>query len=354
MKKFSICLIAALLLCGSFSGCGEEPDPGPDPGPGPNGNVGEEFTERELIFDSNFEKGLKVSGLNSHAFAYTWWRYAGKDEPVWSLGQYCDLSVTRDNYDSSKNDLSLGDEDFGIESKGIEGKDGDRFTLTNQSGSKWIAVDPAKGEVELRADTSKEYIDGTTGAVVPRANGEDWVHMILQQNCSEVRLSEAESFTMTLDFTLNESELYNAQGGTSQFQWIFSVHDKTHSVAPNAEYFWFNVTLYDARYEIFPGTSSIDGGKADSTGKYIYAPTGEELFGESGGKVEIGKKYHVSLDLKAHMQRALEEAKKLGAMKNSSWEDLTVNSFNIGWEVTDVSKVSVTLGGLSLKVKEKK
>ncbi len=339
-------MMAMLLV--SFSGCEEwfsstTTTTTPDNEP--------KLVERELLFDRNFVEGIKISNLNSHQVGYTWWKYgeASGDEPFWSLGQYCDLSATRPNYDSTKNDLSLGNELFDIPAYGITGQDGDYYTLTNQSGSKFMSVNTKTGEYNLNVDTTKEYIDQATGDPVIRKNGEDWVHMIIQQTPGVVYLNEVESFIMELDFTVTENIEYDNSIGAAQFQWIFSIHDKASTLK---EYMWFNVTLFDNRYEVFPGTQMIDSGKADSTGMFIYAPTGEELFPETGGRVEIGRTYHVKLDLKAYMKAAFELAQSKGALPNSKWEDMAINGFNIGWEVSNLSKVGVKIENMSLRVVE--
>lgn len=339
MKKIAL-FLAIIMLLAILPGC-EILFPG----------NGKDPVERELLFDKNFEQGIKISSLNSHQVGYTWWKYgdAESEEPFWSLGQYCDLSTTRKNYDSSKNDLSLGNELFEIPAYGIAGQDGDYFTLTNESGSKFISVNPNTGEFNLNVDTSKEYINQETNKTVIRKNGEDWVHMIIQQTPGVVYLDQVESFIMELDFTITENIEYDNSIGASQFQWIFSVHDKASVLG---DYMWFNVTLFDNRYEVFPGTQLYDGGKADSTGKFIYAPTGKELFPESGGKVEVGKTYHVRIDLKKYMKDAFDLAKSKGALAQSEWENMAVNGFNIGWEVSNLAKVGVKIANMSLKVVE--
>lgn len=311
-----------------------------------------ELVEKELLFDKNFEEGIKISNLNSHQVGYTWWKYGDADtsaEPYWSLGQYCDLSTTRANYDATKNDLSLGNELFDIPAYGITGIDGDYFTLTNVSGSKFMSVNTKTGEYNLCIDTTKEYVDQETGDPVIRGNGEDWVHMIIQQTPGVVYLDQVEAFIMALDFTVTENIEYNNSIGASQFQWIFSIHDKASTLG---DYMWFNVTLFDNRYEVFPGTKLYDGGKADATGKFIYAPSGNDLFPESGGKVDVGVTYHVKLDLKQYMKEAFELAKSQGALTESRWEDMAVNGFNIGWEVSNLAKVGVKIENMSLRVIE--
>ena len=345
MKRAALLLSMLFMLVG-FSGCGSQnvdKDPPDDDSDLP------QVQETQLLLDSKFAQGISVSALESQEVSYTWWKYGSASdsvEPFWTLGQYCNLAKSRNNYDSGLNDLSLGT--IFEDPKGIVGQDGAFYTLTNQSGSKEIKVDPSAGKVVLNVDTREEYVDQQTGNIVPRKDGEDWVHMILQQNHPTVYLAQVDSFVMKLDFTLDTCETYDNSIGAAQFQWIFTVHDKT---SPIGDYFWFNVTLFDNRYEVFPGTQMYDGGKADSTGKFIYAPTGEELFGESGGRVETGKTYHVELDLKEYMKNAFEIAQSLDAMSESRWEDLTVSGFNIGWEVSNVSNVGVTIESMSLATK---
>lgn len=342
MKKTAL-ILAIVMLLSMLSSC-DLIFPSVTPGPDQS-----KLVEKELLFDKNFELGIKVSALNSHQVGYTWWKYgeSGGDEPFWSLGQYCDLSTTRANYDSTKNDLSLGNELFDIPAYGIQGEDGDYFTLTNESGSKFISVNTKTGEYNLNVDTTKEYVDQQTGKPVVRKNGEDWVHMIIQQTPGVVYLDQVEAFIMELDFTITENIEYDNSIGAAQFQWIFTVHDKASVLG---DYMWFNVTLFDNRYEVFPGTQLYDGGKADSTGKFIYAPKGNELFPDDGGKVEIGKTYHVRLDLKEYMKEAFDLAKSKGALSESEWKDMAVNGFNIGWEVSNLSKVGVKIENMSLKV----
>ena len=355
MKKIAF-LLAIVMLVTSLSACSyifpdEQPGQTGQPGQNETPDNGSKLVEKDILFDKNFANGIKVSSLNSHQVGYTWWQYGATDvsEPFWSLGQYGDLSTTRANYDSTKNDLSLGNELFEIPAYGIQGQDGDYYTLTNASGSKYISVNTKTGECNLNIDTTKEYINQQTGDPVVRKNGEDWVHMIIQQTPGVVYLDQVESFIMELDFTITENIEYDNSIGASQFQWVFTVHDKASVLG---DYMWFNVTLFDNRFEIFPGTQLYDGGKADATGKFIYAPKGDELFPETGGKVEVGKTYHVRIDLKEYMKAAFDLAQSKGALAQSEWENMAVNGFNIGWEVSNLAKVGVKIENMSLRVVE--
>lgn len=319
---------------------------------------GDKNEYREILNDPTFKKGFNVSNLKSGSVGGTWWKYSStadtSEQPAWDLAQYCDLSATRFRldgegnelwrYNSEVNDLSLAT--MFEEGKGIEGKEGNYFTLTNVSGSKKVLCNPNDGSIVLNVDTSKEYL-GENGKILPRSNGEDWVHIVLGQSVGNINVSECSEIRVQMEFSLDKDELISSVGGASQFQWIFSVKDLNSAIG---DYFWFNITLYDNRYAEtgFPGTSLFDGGKADSTGKYIYAPTGEQVFGE---KMQYQKKYTIDLDIRPLLEQAFNSAKEKGALKESSFESMVLNSMNLGWEVTNVSAVQVSMANLGLKVK---
>lgn len=349
MKRISCCILSALLCICFLCACTEGNSFSP-------GNTG-----REVLMDSLFEKGIAISNLKSHDVATTQWKYSGNvaasESAVWSLGQYCDLSATRFRldehgveqwrYDSTVNDLSLGtifddvDDVRGIESLLSEGK----YKLTNRSGSKEIIVNTKEGAVSLNADTSKEYID-EAGNILPRKDGEDWVHMVLGQAAGGIRVAACDQIRVRITFTISEWELYDRTGGVSQFQWIFSIKDYA---SPIGDYFWFNMTLFDDRYteDIFPGNGLYDGGKEDATQKYIYAPSGSYY---SDKPIEIGKTYKLDIDIKPLIEEAYADAKAKGALEQTDFENLGLNSLNIGWEVSDVAKVGADISGLSLQI----
>ena len=347
MRGFAVGLLSAVFLL-PVAACG-----GPDSSAVASGTAG----KIEKLSDTDFAQGLSVSGLQSGNVSRTWWKYQGKADasvqPYWELGQYCDLSATRFRknadgtdawrYDSSRNDLTLGtlfDEGYGI-----EGTEGNYETLTNQSGSKKVKVDRSSGEIQLDVDTSKEYLN-EAGQISPRVNGEDWVHLILGQSAGGLRVTEWSEIWVELDFTLTKTNILSEEGGASQFQWIFSVKDKESVIG---DYFWFNLTLYDNRYPVFEGTQMYDGGKADSTGKFIYAPPSSKLY---EGSIETGKAYKIRLNIRPLLQEAFDIAKEKGALEESKFESMALNSLNIGWEVTNVAEVGVKISHLSLNVKK--
>jgi hypothetical protein len=306
--------------------------------------------KREILTDTTFENGLAISQLLSKNTATTWWKYNNTADssvqPNWSLGQYCDLSSTRNNYDSTKNDLSLGT--MFEEGLGIESNIGSIFQLTNQSGSKTIKYNKDLKTVSLNADTSKEYVN-SEGSLQARTSGEDWLHMILGQSAGGIYINNVEEIWVELEFTLTENMQVDTSIGASQFQWIFSIKDYESIIS---DYYWFNITIFDNRYDTidFSGTSMYDSGKEDATGKFIYAPAGNKYLTEN---IEIGKTYKINMNFKPLIIEAFNEAKAKGALEQSKLENMALNSLNIGWEVSNIAKVGIDISKISLSVVDK-
>jgi len=306
--------------------------------------------KREILTDTAFQNGLAISQLLSKNTATTWWKYSktadNTVQPAWSLGQYCDLSATRTDYDSTKNDLSLDtmfDEGYGIESN-----IGNIYQLTNQSGSKTVKYNKDTKAISLNADTSKEYIN-SDGELRARASGEDWLHMILGQSAGGIFLNSVDEIWVDLEFTLTENTQIDTSIGASQFQWIFSIKDYESIIS---DYYWFNLTIFDNRFDTvdFAGTSMFDSGKADATGKYLYAPAGNKFMTEN---IEIGKSYKINLNIKPLLEEAFNQAKVKGALEQSDFENMALNSLNIGWEVSNIAKVGIDISKISLSVIDK-
>lgn len=335
MKK--ICIILVLILVLFVSSCG----------PNSKKDNKDDVKYIEKLTDPLFEQGIQITGLQSRNVSYTYWQYQNKAkgiQPIWELGQYCDLSTTRPGYDSTVNDLSLGT--LFEDGYGIESNDGTKEKLTNKSGSKEIIVDTQSHVVSLNIDTSKEYLDNN-GKIKPLSAGEDWVHMILQQSAGGVVIDDYDEIYVELNFKLTRNDIIDASFGTSQFQWIFSIKDKDSVIN---DYFWFNLTIFDARYEKFPGHHLEDSGKADATGKFIYAPETSKYLDEP---LEIGKEYNVRINIKPFIVEAFKLAQDSGFLDQSKFSSMVLNSLNIGWEVTNVSVVGVDISHVGLKVKEK-
>ena len=70
------------------------------------------------------------------------------------------------------------------------------------------------------------------------------------------------------------------------------------------------------------------------------------------GSIETGKAYKIRLNIRPLLQEAFDIAKEKGALEESKFESMALNSLNIGWEVTNVAEVGVKISHLSLNVKK--
>jgi len=335
MKKFFSVMLSIIIVF-AVSAC--------------SNNAVTEKQKREILTDTTFENGIAISQLLSKNTSTTWWKYSNTaDEsiqPNWSLGQYCDLSATRSNYDSTKNDLSLST--MFNDGYGIESNIGSVYNLTNQSGSKTVKYNKDTNVISLNADTTKEYVN-SEGELQKRSSGEDWLHMILGQTAGGIYLNDVDEIWVEIEFTLTENMQIDTTIGASQFQWIFSIKDYKSIVS---DYYWFNITIFDNRCDTidFEGASIYDSGKVDATGKFIYAPAGNNYMTE---KIETGKTYKINMDFKPYFIEAFNQAKAKGALEQSQLEDMALNSLNIGWEVSNIAKVGIDISKLSLSVIDK-
>lgn len=322
MKKTA--LFISLILCAVFALCGCSKD-GPDLSNVP-----------EMLADPMFENGFNLTTQVSSDPTTVPLTYQNTvtGDAQWRMSQWGVLNEAREGYDKTQHDLTLG----------TETKEGDAYVYSTQSGSKVVKVDPAKGEIELSVNSQKEYGN------IPRMDNEDWPHLLIEQPVGDlIFLDQMKNCYMEIEFELLKNEKSELNNSTAQFQWIFSLQNLNSNAGANVykDYMWFNVTLFDDRYELAPGTGMIDGGKADATGKYIYGPKGEYFLGDQ--RVEVGKRVHVQVDLLPEMIKAFGQAQEAGALNGSNLSDMGLGSINIGWEVPGMYDIGVKIYKLSLK-----
>ena len=326
-KYFSLILAVFLAFAAifGFAGCAEKDDD----------------AYKEMLYDPNFQTGFKILGLDSRydgntAFGYI--DYEGSVETrsiLWRLAQW-----------GTKASNELG---ASIDSGETGQKEGDFYVYENAG--KRVKVDPEKGEMLLKVNGDKEYDS-------PRIDGQAWPHLLIEQNIPlSAYICDMEELILSIDFELTESENhmtkteYNPNLHSAQFQWIFTVQNENpQTLGMKHDYFWFNVGYYDARYDYPPRAGHFDGGKADATTKYIYGMDSQEYLSEP---VQVGNRMKVEFDVLPYIKSAFEEAQSKGAMAGTTFEELTITTTNIGWEVTGTYTVEVYIHDLSMKYKLK-
>ena len=121
------------------------------------------------------------------------------------------------------------------------------------------------------------------------------------------------------------------------------------------EFIWFGIPIFDSRHDFPAPFRIIDGDPEDNaergaTGAIIYVLGGEDFLQKyySGVNPAAGEWAGLSIDILPYAREALKAAQEKGLMRRTSFEQLGVGSFNIGWEVTGVFNCAMELKNIQL------
>jgi hypothetical protein len=199
--------------------------------------------------------------------------------------------------------------------------------------------------VSLEIYGSKEYQQ-------PRKAGESWPHLLLEQQCRQIKLYLADQIWYTLDAKLlfderkMNADAFNPDLHTSQITLYLQIQNTNTKSPGHADFFWFGLPLYDHRYESIETYAAQDLGKDDATQKFIYCVASAVLFQESMHRKNwIGIHKNIYPEITA----AIQLAKEKGYLSNSGIEDLSIVSLNLGWEIPGTFDCGILLRDLSLK-----
>jgi hypothetical protein len=137
----------------------------------------------------------------------------------------------------------------------------------------------------------------------------------------------------------------------ASFLWYLTIQNRNSTSPEYGKYIWFGLILHDNRYDFAPYYASVDGGKVNNTGAFIYHPDMEPIM-SSQGKAQIGKVFNVDIDVLPIIKQAFTTAQQNNFLKQSIWDDLYIGSTNIGWEVTGTYDVSVEIYNFNVKYNE--
>jgi hypothetical protein len=182
-----------------------------------------------------------------------------------------------------------------------------------------------------------------------RAAGEDWPHLLIEQDAARVvTLDRLQSLQLDVDLRL--SAFTDRMDGradpalhAAQLQLFFIVKD----VAPGAsgDFLWFGVPFFDSRQEFPPPHRAKDGGKADATGKLIYTIDGREVLSSPLGR---GSRVKVRKDLLPAVREALAYAVESRFLASGDPGRYAVVNMNLGWEMPGAFDAAVEIRGLSV------
>lgn len=220
---------------------------------------------------------------------------------------------------------------------------GDIITLSDPY--KYVKLDRKEGNIELFADTSKEYEKPRKSASEP------WVHLLLEQSPFEkpIKLSECKEIWAELEFELTELEAFGEQAPglhTAQVGWFLYVKNTNPESKGEHDFLWFGLSLFDARYDFTDLYAAQDFAMPD--GKFIYTLGSKTLLKE---KPVPGKRLNIRCDILPEIRKGVQAAHEKGFIKNSQVEDMIIDGMNLGWEIPGTYKAGIKFYRLEITSK---
>ena len=192
-----------------------------------------------------------------------------------------------------------------------------------------------------------------------RAAGEPWPHLLIEQRFDKPVVPKDFS---TLNFSI-EARMPFCKAApwsegkrdpalhTAQVSAFWTVHNVTKGNPDCGEMIWFGIPIFDARHAIPPAYYAVDSGKADASGKFICMLDGKRFWKEPTGN---GAWQKLDADMLPLLREALTLAQERGHLKNTQYEDLAVDTFNLGWEIPGPYDAAFEMRGLSMQGTEKR
>lgn len=322
----------------------------------------------EALTDPDFSQGLNVYGVDSRYHATNPWYILETDpdnntESVWKLAQWgCFVNYFLDDDLWPRGYGSYEENEVYYEYPATEAN----YSLSSdgwaviQNETNQFSVNAQTGAFKLYADARAEY--GVTPAYTdaprasdPRADGEAWPHLLIEQNiASGATLADLSGVYFDIGFTVQVCEDYtrNKQEDmhTAQLLWYVLIQCVDSTKASFGDFYWFGIPILDARdgttdYYV-PASNALDGGKGDSTGAMICNVSNYDFI---DGGVELGKKYEVSVDFYDKIVQAFRSLQENDYFTDCDLSDMRIYSTNFGWEIPGTYKVGVDVDWLSIK-----
>ena len=225
---------------------------------------------------------------------------------------------------------------------------GGRWTAENRA--KRVVVDrsgfgPVGLILEVRGDF--EY-DGRM-----RADGEAWPHLLIEQGFkAPIALKDFKTLTFAMEARIpsckpapwSEGKLDPGRH-TAQVSAFWTVHNVAKGSPDYQDMIWFGIPFFDARHAIPPAHHALDVGKDDATGKFICLLDGKRFWKAPTGD---GAWHRLDVDMTALLREALAISRRNGYLKHTRYEDLAIDSFNLGWEAPGPYDAAFEVRGLSM------
>lgn len=227
---------------------------------------------------------------------------------------------------------------------------------------KALTFNTNSGEFTMEVKGNKEYPQRA------RTQGEEWTHLLLEQEpLVQKKLVDLEELWIECELTLNYVTDYMTKYPSpfeykdglhaTQFQWIMTLQDR---ITPSAggEYVWINMGLFDYRNFKTSSLSTkssmfVDGGKESATGRPIYAMNQSSYMKET---LKTRERTKILYNILPMLKDVFDEAASTispSPFTVAKWENMSLGSMNIGWEVPGVYTSSITVHKMQMYCLEK-
>lgn len=336
MKNKTVFSLLMISMFCALASCGKDPIT-------PTTSV--EEGKKQIILDNKFQRGFSMSPANGSRFDDNWipenrWSRSvdltygdSTEDPLWMGAQHGDVYGLNDVYNKTTDNKPTYENGY--------------YTFKDES--KELSVNPDTGSLYMELNTSKEYTR-------PRKDKEQWCHLLIEQGFAEpVHVSEANRINFTADLEMKKlvnhmsDEEFNANAHTVQYLMYLVI--RSEAALDANDFFWFGISLYDYRYPngINEG-GMVDAGGAGATSKFIYHMPGYDLLPNG---LPLNQKQSIDIDLKPYIGSALILAStQFNKFTNSTINDLTFQSMNIGFEIPGTFDCGVELSNFAIYIEK--
>ena len=299
----------------------------------------------ELLRDRAFHQGFRIKGVthspaDKNGIAFFQTREA-TNEAAWFIAQWF-------------SEPSLADTQCTLRTTPSP----EIFILSNAT--KCVTINTGSGAFTLALRSTPSFPR-------PRIAGEPWPHLLLEQSLINVhapsRSNHLESLrilTLSMQAQLtaytNQQAAYTPRLHAAQFQLFLTIQNLNKQSAGFGDMLWFGIPIFDHRWSTKNETYKKDNGKADATGKFIYAMAtdacqkkGTFFADDSSSVCTTNGPVHIEADLLPAILHAFTLAQANQFLSTSTFSDLYVSGINIGWEMPGAFDAAMCISNLSLR-----
>ena len=212
-------------------------------------------------------------------------------------------------------------------------------------GAKTLEINNDTGGFVLGIDGSKDF-EGD------RVDGQEWPHFILEVMPfrDPVQIKNINFLDFYLEFKLtkevNNLVNFNPNLHTALFIWYITLNDIDPNSVSYGDYFWFGLPIYDYRHDYSPYFAQQDSGKEDRTDKFVVNLAGDTFLNSI---VSLNVQQYMGFDAYQSLQDAYNLAVERGFLKGTKFENMSIGSMYIGWELPGNFDVSMTVDKISIQ-----